>query len=316
MKSLIPQTAGIDVSKKALDVALYPGGKAWQVANEPQEVQKLILQLQAAQVTLVCIESTGGLERNCRLACHEAGLAIAVVNPRQVRDFAKAANRLAKTDVIDAKTLAEFAHKMEPNPTPPDAENHEKIKAFRTRRQQLLDLITEEKNRLSRAYDQDIQKLHQRTLKAFLDQLKEVEQKLEHLIQEDEGLAAKQKLLTSVPGIGKKTANLLIAEVKELGQINRGQLSKLIGVAPINRDSGTLKGKRMTGGGRKQVRKGLFMATLVATKRNPVIKRFYLHLQAQGKAKMVALIASMRKLLTILNHLLKYNLPWNPQIIT
>ena len=316
MKSLIPQTAGIDVSKKALDVALYPSGKVWQVANEPQEVQKLILQLQAAQVSLVCIESTGGLERNCRRACHEAGLTIAVVNPRQVRDFAKAANRLAKTDKIDAKTLAEFAHKMEPSPTPPDAENLEKIKAFRTRRQQLLDLITEEKNRLSRAYDRDIQKLHQRTLKAFQDQLKEVEQKLEHLIQEDEALAAKQKLLTSVPGIGKKTANLLIAEVKELGQINRSQLGKLIGVAPINRDSGTLQGKRMTGGGRKQVRKGLFMATLVATKRNPVIKQFYLHLQAQGKAKMVALIASMRKLLTILNHLLKYNLPWNPQMMT
>lgn len=314
MKSLISQTAGIDVSKKVLDVALYPSGKFWRVANEPQEVQKLILQLQAVQVSMVCVEATGGLERNCRIACNDAGMVIAVVNGRQVRDFAKAANRLAKTDKADAKTLAEFAHKMEPHPTPLDPENVEKIKAFRTRLQQLQDLITQEKNRLSRAYDRDIQKLHQKTLKSFQDQQKEVEKILEELIQQEEELAAKQKLLISVPGIGKKTANLLIAEVKELGTINRGQLGKLIGVAPINRDSGTLRGKRMTGGGRKQVRKGLYMATVVAITRNPVIKAFYLRLKTQGKASMVALIASMRKLLTILNHLLKNNQPWNPNI--
>lgn len=314
MKSLIPQTAGIDVSKKVLDVALYPSGKVWKVANEPKELQKLMLQLQAAQVTLVCVESTGGLERNCRLACKEAGMVLAMVNARQVRDFAKAANRLAKTDKADAKTLAEFAMKMEPHPTPMDPENVEKIKAFRTRLQQLQHLITQENNRLCRAFDKDIRKLHLKTLKGLHDQKEEVEKKLEQLIQEDEELAAKQKLLVSVPGIGKKTANLLIAEVRELGKINRGQLSKLIGVAPINRDSGTLQGKRMTGGGRKQVRKGLYMATLVATKRNPMIKEFYNRLKAKGKASMVALIASMRKLLSILNHLVKNNQTWNANI--
>jgi transposase len=290
-------TAGIDVSASTLDICIYPSLAMFQIANTPEALQQFLPQLQTAQVELVALEATGGLERDCRVACAELGLPVAMINPRQIRDFARAANRLAKTDRLDARTIAEFAAKMEPSVTP-------------TRRQQLRKQITQEKNRLSRTVDTEVRQCHEQVIQLLEQQQAEVQQRLNELIQQDAELQANQELLISVPGVGEKTANMLIAEVPELGNTSTAKLSKLAGLAPINRDSGTLRGKRMTGGGRRQVRSNLFMVTLVATQKNSVIKKYYNRLLEKGKPKMVALIAAMRKLLGILNQILKTKQPW------
>jgi transposase len=303
-------TAGIDVSASTLDICIYPSLAMFQIANTPEALQQFLPQLQTAQVELVALEATGGLERDCRVACAELGLPVAMINPRQIRDFARAANRLAKTDRLDARTIAEFAAKMEPSVTPMPREKIEKIQAFSTRRQQLRKQITQEKNRLSRTVDTEVRQCHEQVIQLLEQQQAEVQQRLNELIQQDAELQANQELLISVPGVGEKTANMLIAEVPELGNTSTAKLSKLAGLAPINRDSGTLRGKRMTGGGRRQVRSNLFMVTLVATQKNSVIKKYYNRLLEKGKPKMVALIAAMRKLLGILNQILKTKQPW------
>lgn len=303
--------AGVDVSKAQLDVCLLPAEARSSVVNDLDGIGCLIRQFQQKQVELVCVESTGGLETLLVRQLHEAGIAVAVVNPRQIRDFARALGRLAKTDQLDAHTIALFAERMQPPPTPRRSENAEKLQALTTRRDQVRSLLTQEQNRLARIADKFARKLLEQALRFFQRQLKTLDKEIARVLQADDQLQATAKILQSVPGIGATTAAVLVAELPELGSVGRGQVAALVGVAPRNRDSGLMRGKRTTGGGRKSLRHALFMPTLVAVRCNPKIRAFYHHLLAQGKAKMTAVIACLRKLLVILNSLVKPHSTWN-----
>jgi transposase len=241
-----------------------------------------------------------------------AGFSVSVVNPRQIRDFARAMNRLAKTDRIDAHTIALFAEKIQPRETPKTSENTDKMRALRTRRQQVVDSIVREQNRLATQDDPDIRRLIQQAIDLYKKQRERIEKQLSKYLAKDVKLQQTVERLQTVPGIGETTANTLVLELPELGQLNRQQIARLAGVAPTNRDSGTLRGKRTTGGGRASVRNALFMATLVATRWNPKIRDFYQRLIKRGKPKMTALIAALRKLLTIINVMVKNQTDWNP----
>lgn len=289
--------AGVDVSKLQLDVCTRPTDATSSVPNDLAGIDRLLRQFQKDHVQLVCVESTGGLEALLVRQLHEAGIPVAVVNPRQIRDFAKALGRLAKTDRLDAQTIALFAEKIEPPPTPPRSENAEKLRALTTRRDQVRRLLTQEQNRLDRTADKQVRKFIQKALHFYQKQLQTLDKEIAQVLEADEELQATARIVQSVPGIGATTAALLVAELPELGSIS---------------DSGTMRGKRTTGGGRKSLRSALFMPTLVATRYNPVIQAFYRHLLAQGKSKMTALIACMRKLLVILNSLVKSQASWNP----
>ena len=238
-------------------------------------------------------------------------MSFAVVNPRQIRDFARAMNQLAKTDAIDARVIARFAALMNPTPHEKLPENQEKLRSLRTRRNQVVDMLTQEKNRLATQHDPEIRQLIERAIKWYKEQLKEINQQIEQRIEADDSLRQKVALLTSVPGVAMATASALLTEMPELGKLNRREAARLAGLAPVNRDSGKMRGKRMIGGGRRTVRRALYMATLVATRYNPRIRQHYQHLLSQGKKKLVALAACMRKLLLILNNILKTNNPWN-----
>jgi transposase len=307
MKSSV---AGVDVSKATLDVCTRPAEARSSVANDLDGVLRLIRQLQKDAVQLVCVEATGGLETLLVQQLHQAGIPVAVVNPRQIRDFGKALGRLAKTDRLDALTIALFAEKIEPAPTAPRSENAEKLRALTTRRDQVRTLLHQERNRLARTADKQVRKLIEKALRLFEGQMQTLDRDIAQVIEQDQKLQATALLLESVPGIGATTAALLVAELPELGAISRGQVAGLVGVAPRNRDSGTMRGKRTTGGGRKSLRSALYMPTLVALKHNPIIRSFYLRLLANGKAKMTALIACMRKLLVILNSMVKSHSSW------
>lgn len=302
---------GVDVSKASLDVCLRPQEKNRRFAHDDDGIQQFVDWLQAYRVQQVCLEATGGLERRLVNTLQQAGFSVAVVNPRQIRDFARAMNRLAKTDRIDAGVIALFAEKMEPRETKPRSKNNEKMRALRTRRQQVVDMIVREENRLHTESDPEVRKMIQNAIKLYRQQKQEIEKKLERCLAREKNLQHKADLLQTVPGVGPATATAFVIDLPELGQLNRQQIARLVGVAPTNRDSGTLRGKRTTGGGRVHVRRALFMATLVATRHNPKIKRFYQHLFLLGKEKMVALVAAMRKLLIILNSMVKQQKPWN-----
>jgi transposase len=305
--------AGVDVSKPTLDVCTRPADARSSVSNDLEGIERLIRQFQHDAVQLVCVESTGGLESLLVRQLQQAGIPVAVVNPRQIRDFAKALGRLAKTDQLDAQTIALFAEKIQPQPTAPRSENAEKLRALTTRRDQVRSLLTQEHNRLVRTADRQVRKLIEKALHLYEKQLAALDKEIAHVIENDQQLQATAQIVASVPGIGPTTAALLVAELPELGSATRGQVAGLVGVAPINRDSGSMRGKRTTGGGRKSLRSSLFMPTLVATRYNPVIKAFYQQLLARGKAKMTALIACMRKLLVILNSMIKSQTTWkNP----
>jgi transposase len=311
MKDDSMMIAGVDVSKKTLDYCLLPCRRAGQVSNDQAGCQTFVQELRKIGVQLVCLEATGGLEQTLVKCLHAANINVAVVNPRQIRDFARAQNRLAKTDRIDAFTIAEFAQKLEPRNTPPISENAEKLRALTTRRAQVRGLQTQERNRLATTRDQDICKLIKAGLTSLDKQLKKLDKLIEKLLQQDELFHATAQIVQSVPGIGPTTAAVLVAELPELGQLNRKQIAKLLGVAPVNRDSGTLRGKRTTGGGRASLRHKLFMPTLVAVKHNPTLKAFYQRLLKKGKPKMIALIAALRKLICILNTMVKNKDNWN-----
>lgn len=304
---------GIDVAKAQLDIATYPAGEEWRIAHDPAGVATLVEGLVALAPTLVVLEATGGLELPLVGELLQAQLPVAVVNPRQVRDFAKALGKLAKTDTLDAGVLAQFGEATKPQPRPlPDAQTQE-LKALVTRRRQLVEMLTAEKNRLSRATP----RLHPQ-LKEHIQwlegQLKELDQDLGGLVRTTPVWLAKEQLLKGVSGVGKVLSITLVAELPELGNLDRRQIAALVGVAPFNRDSDMMRGKRTVWGGRSQVRAALYMATLVATRHNPVIKAFYQRLLEAGKAKKVALTACMRKLLTILNAMIKHQQPWNPDL--
>lgn len=303
------RVAGIDVAQDQLEAAVEPSGERHRAEYSDNGLQDLILWMTQHGVQRVCLEATGGIERRLVATLRKHGFVVAVVNPRQVRDFARALGRLAKTDRIDAQIIAEFAHKLNPQPTPEPSKSQEKLDALTTRRRQISGMLVQEQNRLNSAYDPQVRGWIQCSLEQLQEQLENLNREIQQLLATEE-FQAKADLITSVRGIGQTTAALLLADLPELGQLNRRQIARLVGVAPINRDSGTLRGKRTTGGGRVHVRTGLFMATLVATRHNPQIKDFYQRLLQRGKAKMTALIAAMRKLLITLNTMLKNNTPW------
>ncbi|HLF05383.1 MAG TPA: IS110 family transposase [Dehalococcoidia bacterium] len=302
---------GIDVAQAHLDVAVCPSGEEWRVMHDPDGITALVERLTSLAPALVVLEATGGLELPLAGELLDAALPVAVVNPRQVRDFARALGKLAKTDTLDAQVLAHFAEGTKPQPRPlPDAQTQE-LKALVARRRQVVEMTTAEKNRLRRATPR-----LRPQLQAHIDWLKRQSQELDkdlgELIRSSPAWRAKEKLLDSVPGVGPVLCTTLLAQLPELGALSRRQVSALVGVAPFNRDSGTLRGRRTVWGGRSQVRAALYMGTLVASRFNPVIKAFYGHLCSAGKAKKVALTACMRKLLTILNSMLKHGNTWNP----
>ena len=303
---------GIDVSKATLDVASLPNGESWTVTNDDLGLAELTPQLVALGPALIVLEATGGFEMLAAITLAKAGLPIAVVNPRQVRDFAKAMGKLAKTDALDAGILAEFAQRVRPEPRPLPDEAAQLLDSLLTRRRQLVDMLTAEKNRLGFARG-PVKRDINRHIRWLEKRLADVDGDLQDAIAASPLYQAKADLLRSVPGVGPVTTLTLIATLPELGHLSRHQIAALVGVAPLNRDSGTLRGKRMVWGGRAPVRAVLYMAALVGIKHNPVLRVFYERLRAAGKPFKVAVTACMRKLLTILNAMLHQNRRWDPQ---
>ncbi len=304
---------GIDVSKATLDVALLPDGESWTVTNDDQGLTELTPRLVALAPALIVLEATGGFEMLAALTLAKVGLPIAVVNPHQVRDFARAMGHLAKTDALDAGMLATFAQRVRPEPRPLPDDAAQLLEGLLTRRRQLVEMLTAEKNRLGFArgpVKRDISQ-HIRWLEK---RLADVDHDLHEAVTASPLYQAKAALLRSVPGVGPVTTFTLLATLPELGHLSRRQIAALVGVAPINRDSGAQRGKRMVWGGRAPVRAALYMAALVSLKHHPVLRVFYHRLCAAGKPFKVAVTACLRKLLTILNAMLHQNRRWNPQL--
>lgn len=305
------QFLGVDVSKATLDFALADANKSFAIKNVEKEiVSQLIGKIDDPQSTIVVMEATGGYEQRLVDLLHQHGIALAVVNPRRVRDFAGGIGRDAKTDPIDAAVIAFYAQVVKPQPQAAKSDDQKKLQALVERRRQLLDLINQENNRLQQTTDPEIRGYIQKSLESLKKQAKTIDERLGNCIHTDTENARKIEILESVKGLGPVSVSTLVAELPELGTLNRGQIAKLVGVAPLNNDSGQKFGQRRTFGGRTYVRRVLYMATLVATRFNPKIKAFYQHLLSQGKAKKVALTAAMRKLLTILNTLIKNDELW------
>lgn len=300
---------GIDVAKARLDVAVHPAGELWSVRNEEEEIIQLVSRLQALSPALIVLEATGGVELPLVAALAAAGLPVVPVNPRQVRDFAKATGKLAKTDRLDSQIIALFGARVQPVFRPlPDAEA-QALGALLARRRQVVTMLTAEKNRLSRALPRVSPRIEAH-IAWLMRELEDLEGDLRQTLHESPLWQQRDDLLRGVPGVGPVLSLTLLAELPELGALNGKQIAALVGVAPLNRDSGMLRGKRTVWGGRAKVRAALYMATLVATRYNPVIRGFYARLCSAGKAKKVALTACMRKLLIILNAMLKHRTPW------
>ena len=309
-----PLYVGVDVSKAALDVGLSPTSEGWSVPNEEEGIDELVRRLRELSPALVVLEASGGLELPAVVGLGEAGLPVVVVNPRQVRDFAKATGKLAKTDALDAQVLALFAERVRPTPRPlPDADALA-LSGLMARRRQLVAMVVAERNRLTRALP-PVRSGIQEHIAWLEDKLRDLDGELSRTLRESPLWQERENLLRSVPGIGPVVTLTLLAELPELGMLNRKQIAALVGVAPLNRDSGVLRGRRTVWGGRAPVRTALYMATLVATRFNPVIRSFYDRLCSTGKPKKVALVASMRKLLTILNAMLKHRTAWDPILV-
>lgn len=302
---------GIDVAKAQLDFACQPSGETGTVPNDDGGIGVLVARLQEHQPTLIVLEATGGYEAAVVAALGTAGLPLVVANPRQVRDFARATGQLAKTDALDAQILALFAERVRPAPRPLPDEAARALDALLTRRRQLVEMLTAERNRLLVARTTVRRDLQQHI--RFLERrLREADDDLHTAVKTSPLWRVKDDLLQSVPGVGRVVSLTLLAELPELGRLSHKEIAALVGVAPLNRDSGTLRGKRLVYGGRAPVRAALYMAALVASKCNPVIRAFYLRLRAAGKPAKVALTACMRKLLIILNAIARNGTPWQP----
>lgn len=300
---------GIDVARDSLEVASRPAGDHWQVANNPAGIAALVSRLQPLRPTLIVLEATGGLELPVLAALGSAGLPVVAVNPRQVRDFAKATGKLAKTDSIDAQVLAHFADGVRPAVRPlPDAAT-QALGALVTRRRQLVEMLTAEENRHKTAPTAIRADIHAHIL-WLRKRLKGVDKELSQAVRSSPLWREQEDLLRSVPGVGPVVSVTLLADLPELGTLDRKQIAALVGLAPLNRDSGTMRGRRTIWGGRATVRAALYMAALVGSRFNPVLRALYARLVAAGKSKKVALTACMRKLLTILNALLKARTKW------
>jgi len=306
----VTNCVGIDVSKDRLDVHLRPSGEAFAVARDGKGLEKLVERLVALDPWLIVVEATGGFETTVAAALAGAGLPLAVVNPRQIRDFARALGKLAKTDAIDAEVIALFAEKVRPEPRPLASQEARALGELVARRRQIVEMIGAEANRQRQVVDKRLAKKIGRHL-AFLEkELADVDDSIDASVRASPAWREKEDLLTSVPGVGPITARTLIAELPELGRLDRRKLAALVGVAPFNRDSGRWRGHRMIGGGRSSVRTALYMAALVASRYNPVISDLYRRLVARGRPKKVALVACLRRLLAILNAILRDKQPW------
>jgi transposase len=302
---------GIDVAKEHLDVAVGDDTPPARLAYTPDGLKQLLERLHELPGPRIILEATGGLEVRLMAELWAAHLPVARLNPKRVREFAKASGRLAKTDQLDARLLAQFGAALQPAATPLPSEETQTLAAPTDQRRQVVDMRTMEANRLLSAAA-SMQPHIQKHLTWLDAEIAALEQEISDFIQNTPAWAAKDALLQSVPGIGQITARTLLADMPELGTIDRKKIAALVGVAPFNRDSGHTRGKRYIQGGRPAVRSVLYMATLAATRFNPTIRTFYEHLLQAGKAKKVALVACMRKLLTILNAMLRDNSPWSP----
>jgi len=304
---------GIDVSKARLDVCILPTNQTLAVDNDAQGVAKLVDLLAAQPVRQVVIEATGRYERRVAADLVTAGVCVAVVNPRQARDFARALGKLAKTDAIDAKVLAQFAQVGHLRPCEKQPENRDLLQQHINRRRQVVGMLVMEKNRLDAHTDKPIVAMIRKVIRVLEQQREDLDRQIAKLIESDDDWRSRRDLLSSVPGIGDTTASQLVTDLPELGKLNRQQIAALVGVAPINRDSGQWRGQRFTFGGRAAIRRALYMAAIVAMRFNPAIKPFAQRLKQAGKPFKKIVVACIRKLLTILNVMVRNNQHWNPE---
>jgi transposase len=300
---------GIDVSKDKLDVGLLPQEQTFQVSNDEAGYRSLIDKLKPFAVELVVLEATGGYQAAVVSTLVIERIAVAVVNPRQVRDFARSMGKLAKTDALDALVLAKFAETIRPEPRALKDEATLELEAVVTRRRQMVEMLTAEKNRLPQAAKK-VQPEIRDHIEWLKHRIKEKDHELRRMIEDSPVWRDKENLLRGIPGVGEVMSRTVLSSLPELGKLDRKQIAALVGVAPLNRDSGKMRGKREIWGGRSTIRSTLYMATLSAVKWNPVIETFYERLCSAGKAKKAALVACMRKLLVIMNAMMKSTEPW------
>lgn len=305
---------GIDISKHYFDLYCLLDGKQYQFDNNQKGIRQCLKLLTDIRAKLVVMESTDGYEIALACELQVSGLPVAVVNPRQIRDFARAIGQIARTDKIDAKVIARFALTVEPPVKEVMSDKARQLKSLVARRDQLTEIHVAQSNRMEHAVDKSIIHSIKAILKVIECQIAEINKQIAEHIKQDEQLKRKADIIDSAAGIGSTTASMLVTALPEIGTLNRRQIAALVAVAPMNRDSGAFRAKRMTGGGRSRVRAGLFMPTLVAIQHNSVIRGFYQRLLSMGKTKMTAVIAAMRKLLTILNTMVSKNEFWNPKI--
>jgi len=306
-------SVGIDVSKAELVIAVAPSGERWTSATTPEALVAFVARVKTVAPSVVVMEATAGYDVPVAVACAAAGLPVAVVNPRQIRAFAQAIGRTAKTDPIDAEVIALFGERVRPEPRPlPDADT-QALAALVARRRQLLEMLHAERQRLEQATATAVRRDLRQHVTWLKRRVADTDDELQKRIQKSPAWREKDDLLRSVPGIGPAVSRTLLAELPELGQLDRRTIAALVGVAPMNRDSGRFRGKRMIWGGRASVRQALYMAALVASRYNAPLRTFYQRLQAAGKPKKLALVAVMRKLLTILNAMVKHNTEWQQQ---
>ena len=305
-------TVGIDVSRDALDIWLHPARECWRVDYDTDHILELVEVLGRVAPQVIVMEATGGLEIPLAAGLAGAGLSVAVINPRQSRDFARSTGRLAKTDRLDARVLAEYGAAVNSEPRPlPDAEQRE-LQELVSHRQGLVDARTAERNRLARTTSALVRDRIQAHIDWLAQQISQADADIAELIGSNQRWQEQSQLLQSVPGIGPVVSSVLIARLPELGRLNHKEIAALVGLAPFNRDSGQWRGRRSIWGGRRSVRSALYMATVSATRFNPAIKTFYQRLRNAGKPAKVALTASMRKLLSILNAIARNRQPWHP----
>lgn len=310
MESVAPLYVGIDVAKAKLDVALDADGEVFEVTNDPIGLTRLIDRLKSQVVALVALEASGGYEALAVATLGAAGFPVALVNPRQVRDFARSTGRLAKTDAIDAKLLARFAVTIKPRVTALAESGRAELSELLARRNQLVGMHVAERQRLTQARSKRVRKDVQGMIDFIAKRLDKAEDDLGKFIASRPEWQVKEDLMRSVPGVGPTTSRVLLGRLPELGELTPKAIVALVGIAPINRDSGSFRGKRTIAGGRADVRTALYMAAFSATRCNPVIRAFYQPLRAQGKPFKVALVACMHKLLVILNAIMKSGTPW------
>lgn len=303
---------GIDISKKTFDVYETTSQQSRSFGATDQDVAKAVTWMSSFSPSLILLESTGGYEKNLVFELMAAGLPVKVINPRKVRDFARAMGKMAKTDTIDAMVIARYAATFKPLPQKPVDRLADKAKSLIARKRQLVGMRTQEKNRREHALETAIKKSIQAIINTLDQEIAKIDKELNDYVDRMPKLKKKKALLKSIPGIGEASATTLLFDLPELGTLNRREIAALAGVAPINRDSGQFRGKRMTGGGRVKIRTQLFMPTLVAIRHNPLIRNYYQNLLSRGKARMTAVVACMRKLLVIMNAMVKTNTPWSP----